>query len=117
MTKAKPLVLRHACSDRGAEMGRRSDYPEDRKAPIKLRLTRLRWVDGAYDQGGAYWGMGYPHHDYIYCAWTDEVTSMVYGNGYRADEPLPIRIYVRARDRREAKVKVLDELPEARFYV
>lgn len=39
----------------GAPMGRRS-YDDTDEAITKVRLSRLPFVDGCYDQGGAYWG-------------------------------------------------------------
>src|ERR1035441_2568759 len=61
------LNLSKACSSRGADMGRPNRLPSDILAPIKLRMERLKWVDGDYDAGGSYWGGG--SGDFIYCAW------------------------------------------------
>jgi len=44
----------------GSQMGRRNVLPDDRSEPCKLRLARLRLVDGGYDQWGAYWGSPAP---------------------------------------------------------
>lgn len=41
----------------GAPMGRR-DHDETGGEPTKAGLVALRWVDGDYDEGGAYWGGG-----------------------------------------------------------
>lgn len=60
--------------------------------PEKLHLQRLRLVDYAYDTGGAYWGMGEP----LYCAFSTNKTK---------NDP-PIRVFVRAKTREEAKEKV-----------
>lgn len=78
-------------------MGRRSNYPENHNAPIKLRLVRLRMVDLCYDQGGAYWGMGTP----LYWA---------HGESEDAD------IFLRAQNRESAKELIREKLPNARFY-
>ncbi len=91
------LILEKAYSARGSDMGRRDIMPADLRQPIKLQMERLRWVDGDYDQGGAYWGGG--NGDDIYCAFTEEV-----------------RIYVRAVSREHAKAEVRLQLPAARFY-
>jgi hypothetical protein len=48
-------------SQYGAPMGRPTtgDAPRD-----KVSLFRVTMIDGAYDDGGAYWGMGMP----LFCA-------------------------------------------------
>lgn len=83
---------------RGARMGRLDTLPEDPKAPVKLRLERLKWYDGDYDAGGAYWGGGSGSD--IYCAWTPEGTE----------------VFVRAVNRHQAKTQVKAVLPGAIFY-
>ena len=50
----------------GAPMGRRNEHPEPGEPVGRVHLRRIRWTDGAYDEGGAYWGMGEP----VYCAWS-----------------------------------------------
>lgn len=84
---------------RGAKMGRPNILPPDLNAPIKLRMEKLKWVDGDYDIAGCYWGGG--SGDFIYCAWADNV-----------------QIFVRAKSRKEAKelVRVWVELPNATFF-
>jgi hypothetical protein len=81
----------------GAPMGRKNTFPSNRAIAIKLRLIRLRWVDGDYDEGGAYWGN--PGRSFIYWAFGGETS-----------------VFVRAGKRAEAKGKVLGQLPNARFY-
>ena len=59
----------------------------------------MRFIDGCYDEGGAYWGMP--------------------ANLYRAtgeDDEQLIEIFTRANSRAEAKAKVRAILPNARFY-
>lgn len=75
----------------GAPMGRRSDT-----APLtgRVHLARVR-LNGDYDNGGAYWGMGAP----LFVAWDDEGAE----------------VYVRAADRNAAKAKIA-LAPGARFY-
>jgi hypothetical protein len=100
----------------GAPMGRRNQFPNDLKASIKLQMEQLRFVDGDYDKGGAYWGgnsnipkwikgVGYsiPEPEYIFCAFGE-------------DEQNQVRIFVRAKNRKDAKSLVRDILPFARFY-
>lgn len=108
------LVLPHGSSKYGAQMGRRNvlladlgDIYADPEAKVKLRMERLRWVSGDYDQWGAYWGGGAQrdaegnyYRDYIYCAWNEA----------------GVRVFVRARNRDDAKALVLEELPGATFY-
>lgn len=74
----------------GAPMGRRDTPPEDPSRPVRLRLSRIRWTDGAYDQGGAYWGSGDP----IFCGYN------------RAG----VRLYVRARNEVDACRLILADL-------
>ena len=84
---------------RGALMGRCNKLPDTRlDEPVKLHMERLRFVDGDYDQGGAYWGSG-PNGSAVYCAYTENC-----------------HIFVRSKSRSEAKEKVREELPAARFY-
>jgi hypothetical protein len=76
----------------GAPMGRRT-ITDDTNS--KVRLFRIRMVDGAYDVGGAYWGMGTP----IYCA---------LGDGFQ--------VFRRAKTRDEVKKELKTEFPSLRFY-
>ena len=97
----KKLKLNWACDYRGADMGRPNLLPEDPAASIRLRLERLRWVDGDYDQGGAYWGNSGGTD--IYCAWGE-------------DEKWQVRVFVRAASRDEAKAGVRESVPGVTFY-
>jgi hypothetical protein len=99
------MKLPNVSSKFGAPMGRCNMLPDDPTLPCKLNLVCLRWVDGDYDEGGAYWG-GPVNNDpitHIYWAYGDagEVTAQV---------------FVRASNRQEAKTKVLEKLPKAKFY-
>jgi len=70
---------------------------------VKLRMERLKWVDGDYDQGGAYWGC--PGRGmYMYCAW-----------GKDAQDNL-IQIFVCSINRADAKQAVKEKLANATFY-
>ena len=83
---------------RGAKMGRRNTLPQDLNAPIKLQMVRLKWVDGDYDQGGAYWGCtGRGMH--IYCAFAEGV-----------------QVFVQSYSRTNAKELVREKLPNAKFF-
>lgn len=84
-----------ACSKYGAQMGRRN---QSQGEPERLHLQRVRFVDGDYDTGGAYWG-GYPSPP-LWCAYSPDDTKNIE----------PVRIFVRACNREEAKAKVLDKL-------
>ena len=80
----------------GAPMGR-SDVKPDGK--VRLRLCVTKWTDGAYDQGGAYWGIGdgsKENERNIYCAYN------IAG----------VRIYVRANSRRQAAEMALENCEE-----
>jgi hypothetical protein len=91
----------NASSPHGAQMGRRNQVDGE---PEKLHLQRIRFVDGDYDTGGAYWGGGRDSQP-IYCAFSPEDTT----------NDTPIMIFVRAKDRTEAKRKVLEEVNEDGF--
>lgn len=96
------LKLEKAYSERGARMGRDNQLPDDHEAPIKLHLEALKWVDGDYDQGGAYWGNS--GGTSIYCAWRGDKVEQ------------HVRVFVRASHREQAKKYVLHHLPNAKFY-
>lgn len=115
-TKTTPTLL-HACSQRGADMGRINRLPVDRQTAIRFHLQRLPMVDGDYDRGGAYWG----HSDgtSIYCAF-------VPGNHVLETEwheKLPngeIQIFRRETSAPNGREAVMDYvrtlLPNATFY-
>jgi hypothetical protein len=76
----------------GAPMGRRdwvSDFTE------RCRCFRVRFVDGAYDEGGAYWGS--PAN--VYCATNGE----------------GVRTFTRANSRKEAKENIKKKYPEIKW--
>lgn len=85
----------------GSQMGRRNILPENRSEPCKLRLERLRFVDGDYDQWGAYWGNNGCNS--VWCAWGD-------------CEEIQAFVFVRAISRNEAKELVREKLPQVKFY-
>ena len=90
------LKAAHACSVRGADMGRMNWGMNDHyKRPMTMYLQRVR-LDGGYDLGGAYWGGGDP----LFCAWAEN------------DEA---RVFVRAKDRNAAKLEVKEYFPNAKF--
>jgi hypothetical protein len=72
----KRIKLPEVSCTRGAPMGRHSDRLEG-----KVRLQAMRMVDGAYDQGGAYWGCG----DTMYVAQDGEGNLAFYRAKNRAD--------------------------------
>lgn len=96
INKILALPCNKACSIRGADMGRRSQRDGQ---PERLHLQRL-YLHGDYDAGGAYWG--YTPGTAIYCAFSPETT----------ENDIPIRVFVRAQSRKEAKEKILAELAE-----
>ena len=91
---------------RGAQHGRPNIIPtgltEKGTQSVKLHLERLRWVDGDYDQGGAYWGRS---NSNVYCAWGKWGINMVF-----------VQVFVRANSRKDAKSLVWDDLPFAKFF-
>lgn len=99
MTRLKPDDV---ASPFGAPMGRRNVLPADTNEPVKLRMVKLRWVDGDYDEGGAYWGSGNGSSDIYYA--TGDASDVV------------AKVFVRAVNREEAKSQVKKLLPNARFF-
>lgn len=95
-----PKTLYNAISPRGASMGRPNNITEQ-SYPVKFRMEKLRWVDGDYDQDGAYWGNSGGTD--IYHAWGDA-------------ENEEQEIFVRATNRQEAKNLVLKVFSQAKFY-
>ena len=81
---------------RGAAMGR-----ADKQAPAllehKFNLRRIRLNNGGYDSGGAYWG----HHLLLYWACNQDHTA---------------EMSFRAYNRKDAKAKIREEYPRARFF-
>lgn len=81
----------------GAPMGRAADSITDLIGRVHLRY--VPFVDGDYDQGGAYWGGGRDTQP-LFCAWDDE--SHV--------------VYFRAASREGAKAKLSSKNPAITFY-
>ena len=93
------LKASNASSVRGADMGRRDwGLIEHHERPMMMYLQRVRFIDGDYDLGGAYWGGG---GDPLFCAWAED------------DEA---RVFVRAKDRGAAKLEVKRYFPNAKFF-
>lgn len=80
---------------RGASMGRLNKGAGT--GSIKFTLQRVRLNQGGYDQGGAYWGHGWP----LYWAWSVDGT---------------IERFFRAANRDKAKEVLRVEFPAARLY-
>lgn len=76
----------------GAPMGRHGHHQD--YAGAKARCFRLRFVDGCYDDGGAYWGS--PANVYA-----------VKGEG--------ILLFTRAKSRAAAKAVFREKVPELKF--
>lgn len=84
----------------GAMMGRMDDVPEEGAPWPKLYLFKMDMFDGAYDSGGAYWGVG------------DFNTGWM----YRVTDGRTINIFIRAKNRKEAKSEIVSQYPRARFH-
>ena len=82
---------------RGAALGRPTVTDKDRDADVKLHLRREYLNQGGYDRNGTYFGIGRPLY---WCA----------------DEDLEIDFMLRADTREEAKAKVRERYPNARFF-
>lgn len=83
-------------------MGRHNILPGNSSQPCRLHLIRLRWQDGDYDAGGAYWGGGVIG-DHIWWA-----------KGDCGD--IEVQVFVRAKKREQAKNLIRATLPNAKFY-
>jgi hypothetical protein len=102
-TLSSTYPLRRACSQYGASMGRQNTLPENPAAPVRLSLVRLRWVDGDYDAGGAYWGR-------VAGTWIFRAL------GDADDGETVAELYVRAESREAAKAAIRARVPGASFY-
>lgn len=94
--------LTNAVSLYGASRGRADERPprEEREKIIgPMHLTRVKLDSQGYDKGGAYWGIGTP----LYLAECLEWQQYA-------------REFIRAKDRDEAKAKIRELYPNARFY-
>jgi hypothetical protein len=83
----------------GAQMGRRNRLPLNHNETIKLRLEKMNMIDGDYDNGGVYWGGGTDKKMYAAYLWDRD-----------------IQVFVRGKNRHEAKAAVITYLPNAKFY-
>lgn len=90
----------------GSRMGRRSSRIQS-DLPVRVYLRKLRWVDGDYDEQGAYWGGGCGDHIYWANFDLDDPANPLAGT----NEDL----FVRAFCREEAKELVREQLPNAKF--
>jgi hypothetical protein len=85
----------------GANMGRRN---QTAGKPEKLLLQWVRPVDGDYDRGGAYWGFGGKSGANLWCA---------FSHPEKSENDQPIMVFVRAKNREDAKAEVLKLLTGA----
>ena len=83
----------------GSMMGRSCKIPADVETVRKLHLQRVPFVDGCYDQGGAYWGS--PAN--LYCAWGESDTEQAV-------------LFLRANSRADAQRQALESFPNAKFF-
>ncbi len=94
------LKAANAVAQRGAAMGRAAwGLDEHRNSPMMMYVQRVKFIDGDYDLGGAYWG-GHPSEP-LFCAWAENVDA---------------RVFVRAKDRSLAKRKVKKHFVNAKFF-
>ena len=93
------LKADNVSSVRGAPMGRHDwGLAEHREHHMMMSLQRVSFIEGDYDLGGAYWaGGGEP----LFCAWAEDIEA---------------RVFVRAKDRRAAKLKVNEHFLNAKFF-
>ena len=102
-------------------MGRREDLPDNMKVARKFHLRNiLTGDDGAYDEEGAYWGIADP----VYWAHSSELEkvgrrrsgSNQYTYTRSESEWMEINLFIRAKDRNDAKCILLERMPNATFY-
>ena len=115
---SKPSIWKTSgSSGRGSQMGRRNILPAVRPATIKLHLTRLRWVDGDYDQFSAYWGNS--RGTAIYCATSEGAFPWVSNwDGTTQNDARRVEVFIRAHDRESAKAQLRETLAgtKVKFY-
>lgn len=80
----------------GAPMGRSNTIVHNAGDP-NFEIERLTWVDGCYDQGGAYWGRT-KERDHIYRFYCDQTEN---------------ELFIRAESFEDAKAQVLKTFPKA----
>lgn len=87
----------------GSMMGRSDKFPGDDASGADwppLHVRKMKMVDYAYDNGGAYWGGGDPRIGWMYIAY---------------DKKNTINLFTRAIDRRTAIINFLIAHPKAKF--
>jgi hypothetical protein len=89
--------LSHACSNRGADMGRPS-FMADNPFAVKFHLHAVPLDSGGYDSGGAYWGSRRAG-ERLYRAWTGCAEQ-----------------FMDATSREHAKTLILADWEHAKFY-
>lgn len=94
-------TLPNVSSKFGAPMGRSSHIPEIGASPVNLFVQKLEWVDGDYDQGGAYWGAG------------TSLGDVWWAHGDFGDDI--VHAFVRGRRLLDAKQAILRLVPTALF--
>jgi hypothetical protein len=88
-------ILRAPCNNASSKYGAAMGRPNQTQGnPERLHLQQIQFVDGDYDSGGAYWGGG---GNPLWCAFSPSDTK----------NDIPIRVFVRAKNRQEAKAEVL----------
>jgi len=97
----------------GSRMGRSNILPFDSNVALKFILRKLRFVDGCYDQGGAYWGAPEDLYRAVTLDWHPWKSNW---DGTKVEEPAHIEVFVRANSHKSAKQAVREILPNAKFY-
>ena len=86
--------------------------PLDKMVKVKLRLVRLDINQGGYDKGGAYWGHRRPGFSLYWAESKEEFDLAPYARPTFGTLEIPVD----ATSREDAKRKIRDLLPNARFY-
>lgn len=118
-------------NERGAFHGRSAWLPVETEKPVKLRMEHCPLDSGGYDPGGAYWGLRTAGSvvmpdkrvlfvvQKLYWVTSEEETMIVCG---RQDTIISdprfgrVEIMIEAVNREDAKQKVRELMPNARFY-
>lgn len=119
---AIPPLSQMNCS-RGAPMGRCSCCEMGAEDVRRVYLRRVPFVDGAYDQGGAYWGApanlwrAYAEVEAAEDEQVDEADRInVFDQPTRAGDILVFEQFLRANSRDEAKESLRQQFPNITFY-
>ena len=94
---------------RGAPMGMSNihEAPDDFSGVLHLQLLKMSACGAYCVKSGTYWGCATPRTGWMYRAWYYSEVG---------EDLVHIEMFVRGVTRRDAKKKVLERFPKARFF-